>query len=162
MPNLLDEFSLFWRCNNKLNRDWSLSDGKRFLTLYDYTRTHKIWAHLNGRRCCCIDKNQRWTNGRFHAAPFGVSHRQLYLFFVFFFFFLHKKPTWKRMDEECRCGASWVLTSIKPRDNHTHVHMAREIFKTYPFFMYNFYTYIFKYCYKKWLDIDSQRGGEVK
>lgn len=97
-------------------------------------------------------------------VDFMRHHLELVInsYFFFSFVFLHKKPTRKRIDEECCCGASWVLTSIKPRDNHAHVHMAREIFKTYPFFMYTFYTYIFKYCYKKWFDIYSTRGDEGK
>lgn len=42
------------------------------------------------------------------TADFMRHHLELVInsYTFFLFCFLHKKPTWKRIDEECCCGAS--------------------------------------------------------
>lgn len=115
-------------CNKKLNRDWRFKWRQKVSYIVRLYSNTQIMTVLKWIKVVLHWWDWWWTN-----ADFMRHH--LELFINSYTFFLHKKPTCKTIDEECWCcyrepNALWVLTSIKPRDNHRHVHMPREIFET--------------------------------
>lgn len=97
------------------------------------------------------------------TADFMRHHLELvinsYIFFLLFFAQeTHtEKNRWRVL---LFCIMSVDINKTK-RQPHTCPYGQRNI-QNISFFMYNFYTYIFKYCYKKWFDIYSTRGEEGK